>query len=89
MPSKTSVLVRLLHDLDMYGGVDPFGVFPLFLLEVADIIATKQSIIFSRLIRQGSFPECWRSANVSAIPRGARSPDKENYRPISTTPILS
>ena len=28
---RTPVLLRLLHDLDTYGGVDPFGVFPLFL----------------------------------------------------------
>ena len=33
-------------------------------------------------------PECWRSANVTAIPKGAPSPHRENYRPISITPIL-
>ena len=37
----------------------------------------------------GSFPECWRSANVTAIPKDAPSPDQENYRPITITPILS
>ena len=26
---------------------------------------------FRVLIRRGSFPECWRSANVTAIPQGA------------------
>ena len=31
----------------------------------------------------------WRSANVTAIHKGAPSPDTENYRPILTTPILS
>ena len=41
------------------------------------------------LIRLGSFPQCWRSANATAIPKGASSPDWENYRPISITPILS
>ena len=56
---------------------------------VADIIAPKLSIIFRGLIRRGSFPECWRSANVTAIPKGASSPDRENYRPISITLILS
>ena len=34
-------------------------------------------------------PECWRSANVTAIPKGAPSPDRENYHPILITPILS
>ena len=81
---RTSVLLRLLHDLDTYGGV-----FPLFLKTVADIIDPKLSIIFRRLIRLGSFPECWRSANVTAISKGAPFPDTENYRPLSITPILS
>ena len=58
-------------------------------MNVADIIAPKLSIIFRKLIRLGSFPECWRSAIVTAIPKGAPSPDRENCRPISITPILS
>ena len=74
---QTSVLLRPLRDLDTYGGVDPLDVFPLLLKKVADIIAPKLSIIFSKLIRLGSFLECWRSANVTAIPKGALSPDRE------------
>ena len=46
-------------------------------------------IISRRLIGLGSFLECWQSANVTAIPKGAPSLDKENYHPISITPILS
>ena len=82
---RTSVLLRRLLDLDTYGGVDPLDAFPLFEKKVADIIAPKLRIIFRRLIRLGSFPECWRSANVTAIPKGDPSPDRENYRPISIT----
>ena len=78
----------MLLNLDTYGGVDPLGVFPLFLKIIADIIAPKRSIIFPGLIRRGSFLECWQSANITAIPKGAPSPDRENYRPISITPIL-
>ena len=89
LPFRTSILLRLLLDLDTHGGVDPFGVFPLFLKKVAVIIAPKQSIVFRWLIPLGSFPECCRSANVTAIPKGAPFPDRENYRPISITPILS
>ena len=47
------------------------------------------SIIFCGLIRRGLFPKCWRSANVTAIPNVASSPDRENHRPILITPILS
>ena len=57
---RTSVLLHLLLDLDTYGGVDPLGVFLLFLKKVVDIIAPKLSIIFHKLIRLGSFPaECF------------------------------
>ena len=50
-------------------------------MEVADIIAPKLTIIFRGHIRLGSFPRYWRSANVTAIPKGAPSPDWENYDP--------
>ena len=65
---RTPVLLSLFLDHDTYCGDDPLGVFPLFLKMVADIVAPKLSIIFSGLTRRGSFPECWRSANVTAIP---------------------
>ena len=84
---RSPVLLRLILNLGTYGGADPLGVFPLFLKMVADIIAPKLSIIFCRLIRLRLFPECWRSANVTAIPKSASSPDMENYGPISITPI--
>ena len=86
---RTSVLQRLILDLDTYVGADLLSVFPPFLKRVSDIIASKRSIIFSRLVRLGSFPEFWRSANVTAITKGAPSPDMENYRPASINPILS
>ena len=35
---QTSVLLLPPLDLDTYGGVDPLGVFPLFLKKVADIL---------------------------------------------------
>ena len=46
MPVRTSVILRLLLDLDTQGGVDPLGVFPQFRKDVADVIAPKLSIIF-------------------------------------------
>ena len=43
--------MRPLLDIDTYGVVDPLVVFPLSLKMIADIIASKLSIIFRRLIR--------------------------------------
>ena len=53
---RTSVLPRLLLDIDTYGGVDPLSVFRLFVKKVADITAPKLSRIFRRLICLRSIP---------------------------------
>ena len=45
--------------------------------------------MFLRLVRLGSFPACWRQANVTPIPKGPPSSSVANYRPISITSVLS
>ena len=52
-------------------------------------MAPKLSVIFRKLLRSGSFPACWRTANVTPVPKGPPSPDVADYRPISITPVLS
>ena len=86
---RSSLVEKYLRELDDYGGVDPVGVFPLFYKRVADILAPRLSRIFRRLLRSGSFPKCWRVANITAIPKDGLSADVSDYRPISITPILS
>ena len=86
---RSSTVKRLLLQLDSYGGVDGDGIFPLLLKESAEVISPKLSVLLRRLITQGVFPVPWRDANVTAIPKGAASPKKEEYRPISITPVLS
>ena len=61
---------RLLLDLDPYGGTDPLGMFPLFLKRTADVMAPRLSVMFWRLVHLGSFPACWRQANVTPIREG-------------------
>ena len=56
----------------------------------ADLLSDKTlfprlSVVFWRL---GSFPPCWRQANVTPIPKGTPS-FVANYRPISITSVLS
>ena len=79
----------LLLDLDPYGGSDPLGVFPHFLKRTADVLAPRLNVVFQRLVRLGSFPACWRQANVTPIPKGPLSSSVANYRPISITSVLS
>ena len=72
--------------MDPYGGTDPLGMFPLVLKRTADVLAPHLSVVFLRL---GSFPACWRQANVTPIPKGPSSSSLDNYQPISITPVLS
>ena len=86
---RSSEVKRLLLDLDPYGGTDPLGMFPIFLKRTADVLAPRLSVVFRRFLRLGSFPACWRQANVTPIPKGPSSSSVANYRPISITPVLS
>ena len=45
--------------------------------------------MFWRLFRLGSFPACWRQANVTPIPKGPPSSSVANYHQISITSVLS
>ena len=64
------------------------GMFPLF-LRTADVWLPRLSVVFRRLLRLGSFPACWRQANVTPSPKGPPSSSLANYRPISITSVLS
>ena len=96
MPCVTNVAFRsanvckLLADLDSGGGVDPNGIFPLFLKRIRKTLAPKLAILFRILLSSGSFPTDWRSANITPIPKGSScSQYPSEYRPISITPVLS
>ena len=58
---------RILPDLDSYGGTDPLGMFPLFLKRTAEVLPPRITVVFRQLLRLGSFPICWRVANVTPI----------------------
>ena len=86
---RSREVLRLLSELDPQGGPDPLGFFPLFFKECAGILAPKLSRVFRQLLRQGSFPQQWRCANVVPIPKGPVSSLVTGFRPISITPVLS
>ena len=86
---RSSEVKRLLLDLNPCGGTDPLGMFPIFLKRTACVLAPRLSVVLRRLLRLGSFPACWRQANVTPIPTGPSYSSVANYRPISITPVLS
>ena len=65
---RSSEVMLLLLDLDPDGGTDPLCMFPIFLKRTADDMTPRLSVVFRRLARLGSFPACWRQANVTPIP---------------------
>ena len=65
------------------------GMFPFFLKRTADVMAPCLSVVFRWLVRLGSFPACWRQANVTQIPKGPQCSSVADYRPISITSVLS
>ena len=80
---------RLLLDLDPCGGSDPFCTFPLFLKRTDDVLAPCVSAVFRRLVHLGSFPACWKQANVTPIRKGPPPFSVATYRPISITSVFS
>lgn len=87
---RSSEIQYLLNDLDPYGGTDPNGFFPLFFKGISKFLAPKLAVVFRILIRRGLFPDCWRTANVTPIPKGSSPTSRsDEYRPISITPVLS
>ena len=57
--------------------------------KTAEVPAPRLAVVFRRLLRLGSFPVCWRVANVTPILKGPPSSSASNYRPISLTHFLS
>ena len=87
---RSTEVVALLNDLDSFGGCDPHGFLPLFFKKSSLILSPKLAVIFRILLNRGSFPLCWRTANVTPIPKGSSpSVNPDEYRPISITPVLS
>ena len=65
------------------------SMFPFFLKRTADVMAPLLSVVFRWLVRLGSFPPCWRQANVTPFPKVPPSSSVANYRLISITSVLS
>ena len=85
---RSREVTRLLLDLYPHGGTDTLGMFPLFLMRTADVMVSRLSVVFWWHVLLGSFPACWRQANVTPIPKGPPSSSVANYQLISITSVL-
>ena len=69
--------MRLLLDLDLYGGTESLGIFPVFVKRTAYAIASRLSVVFRRLVGLGSFRHA-----------GDR-PMSPQFRKVHRPPLLS
>lgn len=66
---RSSELLKTLQNLDEYGGIDPNGAFPNFFKTFSDLFAPKLAVLFRKLIQSGNFPNCWKLASITPIPK--------------------
>ena len=85
---RSSFIRSLLLDLDPYGENNPDGMFSFFYKPVARELALKFGCNFRHLVKGGSFPACWRIADVVPVPKRFLFSEVGDYRPISITPLL-
>ena len=52
-------------------------------------LSTPLKILFDRCLKEGSFPEMWKRANVQPVHKKESKQSKTHYRPISLLPIFS
>ena len=86
---RSSELLNILQNLEENGTADCNGMFPAFFKRFSNILAPKLAVLYRRLVQLGNFPDCWKIASVTPIPKEGCSCLPKDYRPISITPILS
>ena len=60
-----------------------------FTKPIAEYIASPLTFIINNLIEESKFPDQWKIAHVSPIPKVTNPTELKDYRPISILPILS
>ena len=60
-----------------------------FIKPIAEYIASPLTFIINNLIEESKFPDQWKIARISPIPKVNNPTELKDYRPISILPILS
>lgn len=84
LPVDPGIVWDLLIQLDPYKSMEPDGIHPRILKELADVIAKPLSMIFVWSWQSGEVPADWKLANaVQIFKKGKKDPG--HYRPFSLT----
>ena len=87
---RSREIEKLMLGLDPYGGSGPDGIFPLFFIKTAHLLAPKIAVIFRKMTKGGKFSLLWRNSNITPTSKSVTAGScPSDYRPISIMPILS
>ena len=83
---EVAVIDLLLH-LDVHKSMEPDGIHPRILRELAEVLAKPLSIIYQQSWSTGEMPDDWKLVNVTPLYRKGQKEDPGNYRPVSLTSV--
>ena len=83
------VVYQHLNALNAATSPGPDNHHPALLKNCAETLAIPLSIIYSLCIKEGIFPESWRTANIVPIHKNGPTTIASNYRPISLWSVIS
>ena len=86
--SESEVFTYLVN-IDCSKASGPDGISGLMLSHTATAITPLITTLFNISISSGIFPECWKTSNVSPVPKGGASHNPANNHLISLLPIIS
>ncbi|PKU45836.1 rna-directed dna polymerase from mobile element jockey-like [Limosa lapponica baueri] len=84
---QEEVVNDLLMYLDTHKSMEPDGIHPRVLRDLAGELTKPLSIIYQQSWSTGGVPGDWRVANVTPIYKKGRKEDPRNYRPVSLTSV--
>ena len=78
----------LLHHLDTHRSMEPDGIHPGVLRELAEVLTKPHSIIYQQYWLTGEVPADWKLANVMPVYKKGWKEDPGNYRSVSLISVL-
>lgn len=78
-------IYNIMKNLKTNKSTGPDEVNNRILKECASILKTPLRMAFNKFLSNGHFPDIWKVANLTPIPKGGVSNETKDYRPISVT----